>query len=111
MVGFNPNDIFKGAGAILVVFLVGMMVFAPFLEAAGISFKTNNSALVTFIGFALIMGIALTAYDWATSGVGFSVGKLIPLLVLVVMLFLTIKYGNPLIAKLSPSAASVFPLG
>lgn len=108
---FNINDILKGAGAILVVILIGMMVFGPMLKSLGVNFSTNNAVLVTFIGFALIMGVALTVYDLAVSGAAFSFSRLLPLLVLVLALFLTIKYGMSLVNMLSPSVASVFPIG
>ena len=110
MAGFNPGDILKGGGAILVVLLVGMMLLSPFLASAGVKFDTPTALIITFIGFALIMGLALNVYDLATSGAGFTFGKFIPLIILGVALFLTLKYGMPLIAKLSPSAASVFPI-
>ena|SRR3990167_3043866 len=107
---FNTKDILFGAGAILIVYLVAIPILAPLLATAGVVFPNNNGLLVTFVGMALIMGIALGVYDLVASGTGFTFSKFIPLVIAGIMLFLTIKYGMPLIANLSPSAASVFPI-
>ena len=104
----TSGEILKGGGAILIVLLVGLSFLAPFLESAGVTFKTNYSLLVTFIGFALIMGALFVIWDLAT--VKFEASKLLVLGLIVVAIFLTVKFGLPLINKFTPIAASIYPL-